>query len=176
MRKESEKFKVMLEHYLPKFGFKDLKKLSVLNVACGRCNEAEVLIELFGKVQGIDNNAKKIKRIKKNNFKVGDAINLSKVFDEKFDLVIVRHPNIFGEDWKRIYRECYKVTLRNKVLISTFYTKKEYLRGKLLIKNAGYKVEVAKENQFYVKLLGFDKYVLICRKINEKNWFKKLFS
>ena len=180
MRKDSEKFKVMLKYYLGKLGLKDLKKISVLDVACGRCNEAEVLLELFGKVKGIDSNSKKIKRVKRKGlrkfgFKVGDASNLSNIFNEEFNLVLVRHSNIFGNDWTKIYRECERVTKKEGFLISTFYTKKEYLKGKSLIERAGYEVEFLGENKFYLNKFGFDRYFVVGRKI-KRSWFKRLFG
>jgi|APSaa5957512622_1039677.scaffolds.fasta_scaffold78600_3 ubiquinone/menaquinone biosynthesis C-methylase UbiE len=180
MKKEGVRFKLMLEYFLNKIGLKDLKKLSVLDVACGRCNEAEVLIELFGKVRGIDNNPKKIKRIKGKNlnarFGVIDASNLSNISDHKFNFVLVRHPNIFGDKWKKIYEECFRVTKEKGILISTFYHEEEYLLGKKLIKNASYDIKFAKENKFYLKSFGFDKYVIIAKKVYKRGWLKKLFG
>ena len=128
IRKESRQFKTMLKHYLNKLYFKDLDKLSVLDVACGRCNEAEVLLGLFDKVKGIDNNPEKIKRIierglKEGQFEVSDARKLSRAIDKLFDIVIVRHPNAFGDEWKKTYKKCYKVTRNKGILISTFIIK-----------------------------------------------------
>lgn len=179
MRKESEKFREMIKYYLGKLGFKNLKKLFVLDVACGRCNEAEVLLELFGRVKGIDSNPKKIERVQerglKAKFEMGDARNLSKSFGEKVSVVIVRHPNIFGDDWKNIYGRCWKVTKNDSVLVSTFYSKKEFLRGKELIRGAGYRVRFSGENKFYINSLGFDRYVIVGRKAR-MGWLKWLFD
>jgi len=175
MIKYNERFKVMLKYYLNKLGLKDLKNVSVLDVACGRCNEAEVLLELFGKVRGVDSNSNKIKRIKKKGFRVGDARDLRSIFKEKFDLLIVRHPNIFGDELKKIYRECFKVSCEGGVLISSFYSEREFLLGKSLIKGAGYEIKFLGQNKFYLNRFGFDRYFVVGGKV-KRGWFRWLFG
>ena len=62
--KENNQFKGMLQHYLARGGYDIPESPTVLDVACGRCVEAEVLFDLFGNnVIGIDNDPDEIKKL-----------------------------------------------------------------------------------------------------------------
>lgn len=177
MDEEDQRFKDMIQHYLSRVGYRDTDTSTVLDVACGKCHEAEVLFELFGeRVIGIDKDPKEIEALSarigqgKGRFFPGDATRLSQTLDQQVDIVIARHPSP-GDGWKMIYGECYEKTAPDGLLISTYYSNLDYDPAIPLIIRAGYKILIAEENPFSKKWstysliqTGIDRFVVVAQK------------
>lgn len=186
---ENNNFKSMLQLYLAKVGYKFLQGLSVLDVACGKCREAEVLFEVFGlNVIGIDYDNEKIEDLKnrlgsnKGRFETANAEKLDKVLDKEMDIVIARHPNIGGDNWAKIYRQACEATKPEGVIISTFYTNLDHHLGVPLIYRAGYDIEVSEENPHTLSYSdssliksGADRFLTIGKKRLKNQGALKLF-
>ena len=117
-------FRKMLEEYVPLSGYTIPNSARILNLGCGRCEEALVLSGYFGskpfgfdsksvKVVGIDIDPKKIEKseqlyesidsnnkiikfVKNSNYTFieGDARKLRRLVNGEFDIIVARHPNI----------------------------------------------------------------------------------
>jgi len=157
-------FRETLEDYVPRTGFSTSGDLRILDVGCGFCLEADVLTSFFGEYFqlsdsqisfiGLDSNKEKINRDKEvyqsdgYRFVCGDARKLDDVVEGKFDVVVIRHPNIFGNEksWKKIFKKSYKVMDPGGLLVSTCLSPMEWERVETCTTQAGYKIQVNEEN------------------------------
>jgi ubiquinone/menaquinone biosynthesis C-methylase UbiE len=172
---ENMQFRRTLEHYLEGLGHEEKESPVVLDVACGKCMEAEVLIDIFGdSLIGIDSDQESIDNVTKRvgpnagHFILGDVKHLQGLLDQDVDIVIARHPSIYGEKWKRIYKQCYRVTKPGGLLISTFYSNGDHSGAEPLVKRAGYKVIFSEENPFGIRYTdtpsistGADRFIIV---------------
>jgi len=153
VERENQQFKSMLQNYLARVGCGNFNSPTVLDVACGKCIEAEVLFELFGNnIIGIDNDQEEINALlqrigpDRGRFFTGDVTDLTQILDKEAEIVIARHPNVGSDDWSTIYKKCYGVTKLGGVLISTYYSNLDHALGDPMVEEAGYKIQVSERN------------------------------
>jgi len=143
-------YKLTLEHFLKDYNLP--QNPTILNVGCGQCREGKVITDYFrSEMIGIDINEDEIEKAKLNNpenhfkFITGDAKELTKYVNNQADIIIARHPNPF-EDWKQIYKQCYKLTKPNGIIITSLHMNLEQQDIYSMIKKAGYKIQLQEEN------------------------------
>lgn len=179
----NERFRRTLDRYFRKIGLLPPNNPRILNVACGYACESKVLTDFFGgRLLGIDINegaldfAQDEQGDDRHLFVQYDAADLTSLVQE-VDIVVARHPHILADDWKQIYRQCFKATAEGGVIISTTYYRNEFKIARTQLEKAGYKIKAAEEsavphsNKFSV-FLGTDAFVLIG--INEKGRLSSL--
>ena len=172
----SERFRDTLEHYLDRIHYSKPKHPRILNVGCGWCSEAEVLVDFFGGTM-VEKDINEVviaslrKKYKKNGryeFIHGDARRLSDLIEEKADIVVARHPDVRNDDWEKMFKESYGLTRKGGIVIVTCYFPGEPKVAKDNLTKAKYKVRVCEENNFPATGGPFqvfsDKYVVIGQK------------
>ncbi len=173
----NKRFQDTLEHYLGRIDYSKPKNPKILNIGCGWCPEAEMLIDYFeGSMKGIDINEavitslkKKYKKEKRYEFICGDARKLRNLIGEKeMDIVIARHPDVRNDNWGKMFKEGYRVTKKGGIVIATCYFPGEPDVAKDDLTNAKYKVNICEENIFPLVAGPFpsfsDKYIIIGQK------------
>lgn len=152
------------------------KKGRVLSVACGRLEEGKVLSEFFDTtdIYGVDIKDADVVRAKdKNphisdsNIKTWDARELQKIFNEKFDCIILRHPNP-SEDlkaWEKILKSSLDRLKKDGLLLLTTFSLHELqiILRMALLKSA--KIPFIKENKYPHPLMKmFDAYICVMQR------------
>jgi ubiquinone/menaquinone biosynthesis C-methylase UbiE len=185
---ENEIFEKMINIYLGKINYSpylkncnnELTTFNIINLACGKCHEAETLIKLFGdNIYFIDNNPNELQYLenklgKKNSNKIinYDAQKISKIFDKNsIDLIIARHPNTSKDNWSKIYNECFKINKSDGIIISTYYTNFDYSFGKEHMNKTNYNILISEQNPYSITYSdsnfiqsGTDKFIIIGEK------------
>ncbi len=154
INQENKQFRRMLSYIFERVSWSK-NQPSIVNIACGKCYEMEVLLELSPHIIAIDERKKAIESIRqryqhyKIEFHVSDARKLSEIV-KGADFILARHPNVGKDDWKKIYRSCYKITHSGGLLVSTYYSNLDFDIAQPLVKKAGYKIKMAEENPFCI--------------------------
>jgi SAM-dependent methyltransferase len=85
-------------------------EISVLDIGCGRCEEAEELLDHSVHLTGIDLDGETIQKLQKRFpkawFITADAAQWLTMNDEKFDYVLIRRPDAAHrpQSWKRVFQ------------------------------------------------------------------------
>jgi 2-polyprenyl-3-methyl-5-hydroxy-6-metoxy-1,4-benzoquinol methylase len=105
----------------------------ILSVACGRLDEGGVLSDFFETrdIKGVDIDSKNIERARTNNphipgenLQIWDVCALQEACSDKFDLVLLRHPNPTEDmkKWKKILEHTLSaVKVDGLVILTTFH-------------------------------------------------------
>jgi hypothetical protein len=140
--------------------------LRILNLACGRCDEAETLIqvgqELTGKqgsveMVGADIRIREIRQARENHhhlpaeFLLEDASQLSrnKALGDDFGMVFLRHQNFWhGQDlWKKIFDQGIAKLRPDGMLVITSYFDVEHRLALEALKKLGLEVVSNRRNK-----------------------------
>lgn len=139
--------------------------MRILNLACGRCDEAEALVtvgqELAGTHQvemiGADIRIREILQARENHanlpakFLIEDATQISrhKELGEDFNLVFLRHQNFWHgqEVWKKIFDQGIARLDENGLLVITSYFDVEHKLALKALEAAGMEVVSNKRNR-----------------------------
>lgn len=159
--------------------------LRILNLACGRCDEAETLVnfarsEAPGAVEliGADIRIREILQARERHaklpaeFLLEDATKLGahKELGGKFDLVLLRHQNYWhGPDlWKRIFERGLERAGEDGLVVITSYFDKEHLLALEAMRDLGAEVAVTKHNLAARRLRtpgkAVDKHIAVLRR------------
>jgi len=175
---ENEKFRnLMVETLREFFGEPENRAgITALNVACGYMREAPVLTELLAKpVHAVDSDLCRINALKAKTSAVeaicGDAKNLEQIYaGKKFDLVIVRHPDVLGDDWDKMYQQCGVVLNEGGILVTTFHDSSEEIKARQILEDKGFaicRMGQSKHAIWYYDIEGFagvDGFVIVAKK------------
>ncbi|WP_050023824.1 hypothetical protein [Verrucomicrobium sp. BvORR034] len=159
--------------------------LRVLNLACGRCDEAETLVK-FGQSQtagqvnlvGADIRIREILQARENHahlpaeFLLEDAtkLHLHKQMGEDFNMVLLRHQNYWHgpELWKKIFEQGLSKVDEEGLLVITSYFDKEHELALGALQNLGAELVTTTHNPLARKLLTpgkhVDKHVAVFRR------------
>ena len=155
-----DRLKKLLNRMLSKVSersYLDKESLQILNLACGRADEAAVITECFGNsakeinLTGVDIRDREIGYAKERWANMGDNINtdflvqdgskLSEVsaLNENFDIAFMRHQNYWDDDttWSKIYDGALERLNDNGLLVITSYFDQEHHLAIKAIKNLG---------------------------------------
>ena len=134
-----DSFLGLLNNYLPKDILDKARQgntVKILSIACGRFREAKSIFDYFQKYENhvklygidVDNDLLKLVKEEKVTIKCADAKNIESykewLSNGKFDLIIVRHPEITlnTDDFIKIFSTCVNViALDGHLLITTHY-------------------------------------------------------
>lgn len=137
----------------------------ILDLACGRCDEAETLIKFVGeearaedvKLIGADIRIREILQARERTANIGaeflleDATRLSqhKQLGEDFDLVFLRHQNYWHgpEVWKKIFDTGLARLDDDGLLVITSYFDKEHQLALDALQKLGAEVVLSKRNE-----------------------------
>jgi len=147
-------FRKTIEHYLAKVSYEVPPYSDILDVGCGKCSEAEILLDMFeGRLTGIDLKEEDVKeaRDRLNNpfnfrFYVGDAKYLNEVV-HGIDILIARHPNP-GSTWKEIFKKSYDLMNEGGVMIATSWSYTDHLLTRANLLSADCYLEVSEVSPF----------------------------
>lgn len=141
------------------------KEMQILNLACGRCDEAETLVSLgkelahAGDVRlvGADIRIREIRQARETHaklpaeFLIQDASQLHqhKELGDDFDLVFLRHQNFWhGQElWKKIFDQGRARLGKNGVLVITSYFDHEHKLALAALESMGMEVVSNKRNK-----------------------------
>lgn len=161
------------------------RDMRILNLACGQCDEAEMLVN-FAKTQsggdatliGADIRIREILQARERHanlpaeFLLEDATKLGahKQLGENFDMVLLRHQNFWHgpELWKKIFGQGLEKTGDNGLLVITSYFDKEHQLALDALQKLGAELIVTKMNDEARKLIMpgkfVDKHVAVLRR------------
>src|SRR6185437_938000 len=113
---------------VPSDWFGNIKGKKVLCLASGGGQQAPILAAAGAEVTGFDNSEEQLARDRfvaerdslALNTVLGDMANLSVFSDESFDLVFHPVSNVFAENLKPVWNECFRVLKWNGRLLSGF--------------------------------------------------------
>ncbi len=143
----------------------DAGQMQILNLACGRCDEAETLVSLGkeltneGDVRlvGADIRIREIRQARETHsklpaeFLIQDASQLHqhKQIGDDFDLVLLRHQNFWhGQElWKKIFDQGRAKLGKNGLLVITSYFDKEHRLALAALESMGMEVVSNKRNK-----------------------------
>lgn len=141
------------------------KEMQILNLACGRCDEAETLVTLGkelargGDVRlvGADIRIREIRQARETHaklpaeFLIQDASQLHqhKELGDEFDLVFLRHQNFWhGQElWKKIFDQGRARLGKNGLLVITSYFDHEHKLALAALESMGMEVVSNKRNK-----------------------------
>lgn len=144
--------------------------LQILNLACGRCDEAETLVSLGKEITqggdvrlvGADIRIREIRQARERHsrlpaeFLIEDATKLGahQQLGDDFDLVFLRHQNFWhGQElWKKIFDQGRARLGKNGLLVITSYFDKEHRLALAALKAMGMEVVSNKRNRASRKL------------------------
>ena len=159
------RLKSMLQESLSPHLAPTQKEMQILNLACGRCDEAETLISLGkelthgGDVRmvGADIRIREIRQARETHaklpaeFLIQDASQLHqhKELGSDFDVVFLRHQNFWhGQDlWKKIFDEGRAKLGKNGLLVITSYFDHEHKLALAALEAMGMEVVSNKRNK-----------------------------
>ncbi len=137
----------------------------ILDLACGRCDEAETLIKVVGdeaqadnvKLIGADIRIREIRQARERTEKLGaeflleDATQLShhKQLGDDFDMVFLRHQNYWHgpEVWKKIFDNGLARLGDDGLMVITSYFDKEHQLALEALQKLGAEVVLSKRNE-----------------------------
>jgi chemotaxis methyl-accepting protein methylase len=141
------------------------RDLQILNLACGRCDEAETLVSLGKEITqggdvrlvGADIRIREIRQARETHsklpaeFLIQDASKLGehKQLGEEFDVVFLRHQNFWhGQElWKKIFDQGRAKLGKNGVLVITSYFDVEHRLALAALEAMGMEVVSNKRNK-----------------------------
>lgn len=141
------------------------KEMQILNLACGRCDEADTLVSLGREIThgghvrlvGADIRIREIRQARENHaklpaeFLIQDASQLHqhKELGADFDLVFLRHQNFWhGQDlWKKIFEQGRARLGKNGLLVITSYFDHEHKLALAALESMGMEVVSNKRNK-----------------------------
>lgn len=136
----------------------------ILDLACGRCDEAETLVKVIGeeskaddvKLIGADIRIREILQARERTEKLGaeflleDATKLShhKQLGDDFDMVFLRHQNYWHgpEVWKKIFDKGLARLNEDGLMVITSYFDKEHQLALEALQKLGAEVVLSKRN------------------------------
>jgi chemotaxis methyl-accepting protein methylase len=139
--------------------------LQILNLACGRCDEAETLVSLGKEVThggdvrlvGADIRIREIRQARETHsklpaeFLIQDASQLHqhKELGDDFDLVFLRHQNFWHgqETWKKIFDQGRARLNKNGLLVITSYFDHEHKLALAALQAMGMEVVESRRNK-----------------------------
>lgn len=140
-------------------------QLQILNLACGRCDEAETLVSLGEEVTqggdvrlvGADIRIREIRQARETHsklpaeFLIQDASQLHqhKELGDDFDLVFLRHQNFWHgqETWKKIFDQGRARLNKNGLLVITSYFDHEHKLALAALQAMGMEVIESRRNK-----------------------------
>jgi hypothetical protein len=159
--------------------------LRILNLACGRCDEAETLVR-FAKAQtssgvhltGADIRIREIRQARELHshlpaeFLIEDATKIShhKELGDDFNIVMLRHQNYWNgpELWKRIFEEGLAKVDENGLIVITSYFDQEHLLALETLQKLGAEIVTNRSNPNARKLStpgkSVDKHIAVLRR------------
>jgi SAM-dependent methyltransferase len=175
---ENENFRnFMLEILREYFGeHENYADVTALDVACGYMREAPVLTALLAQpVHAVDSDLRRINALRSKTSAVaavcGDARNLEQIYSgKKFDLIIVRHPDIHSDDWDTMYQQCRAVLNERGILVTTFHSSDEEFKAREILGDIGFEICRSGQNKhgnWYYGIVGFagiDGFVIVAKK------------
>lgn len=191
--KDLTRLREFLDETLLKAGIKQIadprKPIELLNLACGRADETEVLADVFGKgaeqmhLTGVDIRAREIGEAKERwgklasqttaDFLVQDASKLDdlSLLGDSFDIAFMRHQNFWNGDttWTKIYDEALHRLDQDGLLVITSYFDREHHLALDAIQGLGAELVCTERNRDSRKLTdapakSVDRHVAIFRK------------
>ncbi len=159
--------------------------LRILNLACGRCDEAETLMNFANsldgrelKLIGADIRIREILAARERcanlpaEFLLEDATNLTshKELGEDFNLVLLRHQNFWHEPdiWKKIFEQGVDKAGNDGLIVITSYFDKEHHLALEALQNMGAELIVTQLNERARKLRQpgkcVDKHIAVLRR------------
>lgn len=143
---ERERFSNILIDLLDAAGYQPpARTLTIADVACGRCVEAPVLVDVFGKrggnrqvnIVGVDITPDRVETAKEHaaglpgnhSFIVADACQNSAYGNHEFDVALFRRQNVFNEPtvWRQIFATAMGRLARNGIAIVTSLNGSEHI-------------------------------------------------
>lgn len=120
---------------VPPGWFGDIKGKKVLCLASGGGQQAPILSAAGAKVTSFDNSEEQLAKDRlvgernalELNTVLGDMANLSALDDESFDLVFHPVANVYAENLKPVWNECFRVLKWNGRLLSGFFNPAYFL-------------------------------------------------
>jgi len=163
--------------------------IQLLNLACGRADETQILADVFGKnahaihLTGIDIRTREIGEAKERwskladkataDFHVQDASQLTqlKELDHQFDIAFMRHQNFWNGDttWTKIYDEALHRLDDDGLLVITSYFDREHRLALDAIQGLGAEL-VCSERNHHSRIItdapkkSVDRHVAVFRK------------
>ena len=152
-------------HVAPHLKAKARAETRILDLACGRCDEAETLIKVVGDVARADNvkligadiRIREILQARERTGKLGaeflleDATKLGhhKQLGDDFDMVFLRHQNFWnGPDvWKKIFDTGLAKLNDEGLIVITSYFDKEHQLALDALQKLGAEVVLSKRNE-----------------------------
>jgi len=169
--KDLARLKQFLDETLNKSGvaskLSSEKSVQLLNLACGRADETQVLADVFGKgannihLTGLDIRDREIGEAKERwkmmpenaatDFLVQDASKLKNIneLDNQFDIAFMRHQNFWNGDttWTKIYDEALHRLNEEGLLVITSYFDREHRLALDAIQGLGAELLCSERNQ-----------------------------
>jgi SAM-dependent methyltransferase len=155
---------LLRENVAPHLRAKAARDLRVLNLACGRCDEAETLVK-FAKAQapgdvrliGADIRIREILQARERHtnlpaeFLLEDATKLGahKEIGQEFDMVLLRHQNFWHDPelWKKIFEQGLDRAGDDGLLVITSYFDKEHRLALDALRKLGADVVLSMRNE-----------------------------
>jgi chemotaxis methyl-accepting protein methylase len=159
------KLKAMLRQTVAPHLPEQQRDLQILNLACGRCDEAETLVSLGKEITqggdvrlvGADIRIREIRQARETHsklpaeFLIQDASKLGehKQLGEDFDVVFLRHQNFWhGQElWKKIFDQGRAKLGKNGLLVITSYFDVEHKLALAALETMGMEVVSNKRNK-----------------------------
>ncbi len=176
---------LLRENVAPHLRGRSRRDVRILNLACGRCDEAETLVQ-FAKDQapgevrliGADIRIREVLQARERHanlpaeFLLEDATKLGahKQVGEDFDLVLLRHQNFWHgpELWKKIFEQGLDKTGEDGLLVITSYFDKEHRLALDALKGLGAELVVSRRNSLARQLQtpgkSVDKHIAVLRR------------
>lgn len=141
------------------------KEMQILNLACGRCDEAETLVSVGKEIThggdvrmvGADIRIREIRQARETHsklpaeFLIQDASQLHqhKELGDDFDLVFLRHQNFWHgqETWKKIFDQGRARLNKNGLLVITSYFDHEHKLALAALQAMGMEVVESRRNK-----------------------------
>lgn len=177
---EISRYKQMLQKYVPNY-FSD-KEITLLNVGCGICLEANVLYDHFKtgdnsvKLVGIDMHAEAIEYAQQQYasfgenmiFVCGDARELDWFVQDTVNIVVMSHPEIVysNGNWRKIVDNARNIHVKGRLLLNTFYFEPEMDAMHKLIEE-DYEIIFKGRNEYAKEVVSFfcpHQYLIVARK------------
>jgi len=175
---EKDRFRLMLEFYLPQADYSLSENPRILDLGCGTCELGSELTSYFGdenpefdcnpaSLVGVDSDRDSIDRAKEfysdpvnvescrsllapnYRFLHQDAREIGDVFDEDFDVIAAQHPHVHSDPWDEIFAESKDLIKDEGILLCTTFYERELVTVAEEVQDAGYEIQLNSETESF---------------------------